>query len=371
MRLMTGEYKRQELHSRYNSSYYTFTPQLLTNEKLWVEDSELAILTAKTYKLLGVIEGLIEYAPNIKYISTWLKTKDVYYSLLIDNKTKEKFTDFYRLMHKENDVDLQKLYRAYNYALNNPFNNYGLSIVYNDILNDNEVEELCSFRQEPMIWCEVFTSSMVYNPTDPSEIPELYKDMVDFLYSNEIIDNLAKSAILHYQFEMIKPFYSYNGFLGRLLFTMIPNQAGFSAISYIAFFEYLFEHREDYFKILSSTQVTGDYLSLIKYIVRGMLTSSERCIDSIKKLEETMLMDEMKIRNSKQQTKGMLDVYEYFKRHLNSDIKSVSEDLGLSYNTASKAVDLFIKLKILNIETVQARHKKFRYTKVLKILNET
>ena len=64
---------------------------------------------------------------------------------------------------------------------------------------------------------------------------------------------------------MIKPFSSYNGFLGRVLFTMIPNQAGFSAISYIAFSEYLFEYREDYFKILSSTQVTGGYISIIKY----------------------------------------------------------------------------------------------------------
>ena len=117
---MTGEYKKQELHYRYNSSYYTFTPQMLTNEKLWVEDSELAILTAKTYKLLGVIEGLVEYAPNVEYISIWLKTIEVYYSLLIDNKTKEKFMDFYGLIHKERDVDLQKLYKAYNCALNNP-----------------------------------------------------------------------------------------------------------------------------------------------------------------------------------------------------------------------------------------------------------
>lgn len=365
---MTGEYKKQDLHYRYNSSYYTFTPQMLTNEKLWAEDSELVTLTAKTYKLLGVIEGLIEYAPNIKYISTWLKTKDVYYSLLIDNKTKEKFTDFYRLMHKENDVDLQKLYKAYTYALNNPFNKYGLSIVYNDILNDTEVEELYSFRQEPRIWYKSFTSSMVYNPTDPSEIPELYEDMVDFLYSNEIVDSLAKSAVLHYQFEMIKPFSSYNGFLGRLLLTMIPHQSGFNAITYIAFSEYLFEHKEDYFKILSSTQVAGDYLSLIKYMVRGMLSASERCIGRIKKLEEIMQKDEMKIINSKEQIKGIFEVYTYFKQYLISDIKSISKDLELSYNTVSKCVDLLIKLKILNIETVQSRHRKFIYVKVSTLL---
>lgn len=169
---------------------------------------------------------------------------------------------------------------------------------------------------------------------------------------------------------MIKPFEENNGFFGRLIFPMILNYTGFKAITHLAYSEFLYEHRENYFKILSSTQGVGDFLRLIKYFLRGMLYSTERGIKRVNNLEAVMLKDELKIRNSTTQVKGIYDVYAYFKRHLISDIKSISEDLGLSYNTASKAVDLLIKLKILNIETVQSRHRKFRYTKVLKDLNE-
>ena len=90
-----------------------------------------------------------------------------------------------------------------------------------------------------------------------------------------------------------------------------------------------------------------------------MLSVSERCINRIKNIEEIMNKDELKIKNSKEQIKGIFEV---------SDIMSVSKDLGLSYNTVSKCMDLLIKLKILNI--VQSRHRKFRYTKVLKMLEE-
>lgn len=66
MRLTTDEYKKQDLHYH----YYTFTPQILTNENLCVEDDEFFILTAKEYKELGVTECLMEYAPNAECIST-------------------------------------------------------------------------------------------------------------------------------------------------------------------------------------------------------------------------------------------------------------------------------------------------------------
>lgn len=56
MKLLAGEYKKQSLHSRYKAPYYTFTPRMLTDEELWVQDVELSILTAKVYKELGVDE---------------------------------------------------------------------------------------------------------------------------------------------------------------------------------------------------------------------------------------------------------------------------------------------------------------------------
>lgn len=151
---------------------------------------------------------------------------------------------------------------------------------------------------------------------------------------------------------------------------MVLNHAGFNAITYLTYSEFLYEHRESYFEILSSTQSVGDFLRLVKYFLRGMLSAAEREIERVTNLEETMLRDELKIRNSAMQVKGIYDVHNYFKQHLVSDIKSASADLGLSYNTVSKAVDLLIKVKILNIETVQVRHRKFRYTKILKLLNE-
>lgn len=192
------------------------------------------------------------------------------------------------------------------------------------LTNDTENYELTVFRQEPKIWCEIFTRGIIYNSTDLSEIPEMYNDMVNFLCSNERTDSLAKSAVLHYQFEMIKPFEAHNVFWGRLIFLMILNYTGFKAITHLAYSEFLYEHRENYFKILSSTQGVGDFLRLIKYFLRGMLSSTEKGIKRVNNLEAVMLKDELKIRNSTTQVKCIYDIYAYFKRHLISDIKSIS-----------------------------------------------
>jgi len=48
----------------------------------------------------------------------------------------------------------------------------------------------------------------------------------------------------------------------------------------------------------------------------------------------------------------------------------VSNDLGMSFNTATKLINILCELNILQMENVQARHRVFVHDRLLDALSE-
>jgi Fic family protein len=168
---------------------------------------------------------------------------------------------------------------------------------------------------------------------------------------------------------MIHPFERYNGIVGRIMFSMILHRHGIEVAPFIGLSEYLFFNKNDYFEILRTTQYSGGYIALIKFFVRCYFITANRTSAQVEKLALIITEDEKRI-NADKSAKSTLMVFDYFKRHLISEIRPISQALSISYNTASKAVDILLAAGILSNNSQHSRHRVFVYKRLLDTLTD-
>lgn len=75
----------------------------------------------------------------------------------------------------------------------------------------------------------------------------------------------------------------------------------------------------------------------IKYFIRIINEATQTSVDLLKKYEETIKLDEEKLRAKVPKTKSVWSVYEYLKVSPVTSIPITAEHLNLSYNSVSKA----------------------------------
>jgi len=80
--------------------------------------------------------------------------------------------------------------------------------------------------------------------------------------------------------------------------------------------------------------------------------------------------DEKRISAAHASNKLLPMVFDYFKSRIYSQVRMVSNDLGISFNTATKLINILCELNILQMENVQARHRVFVYNRLLEALSE-
>jgi Fic family protein len=163
----------------------------------------------------------------------------------------------------------------------------------------------------------------------------------------------------HYQFEMIHPFDRYNGLVGRILSQVILLNANYTAASFICHSEYLNLHKEAYFDKLSATQRGSGFLPWVKFFVEGMCVVADQAIERIKRFTDIVSEDEKRLATLVPASKYIKPVYNYFRQNLISEIMPISDILGISYNTAAKAVKSLTEVNILTLEQKQSRHKVY------------
>lgn len=81
----TGNYTKQRKNEKFNFTNYTFTPRPLKGATLFKMDDELAALLVEAHRNLGLLEGLLQYAPNKNSFCELMLLKECTYSRMIDH----------------------------------------------------------------------------------------------------------------------------------------------------------------------------------------------------------------------------------------------------------------------------------------------
>ena len=191
-----------------------------------------------------------------------------------------------------------------------------------------------------------------------------------FINNEDGLEPLIKSALIHYQFETIHPFLDGNGRIGRLLinlFLMEKKLLSYETL-YISYF--LKRNRVEYYDRLTEVRAKGNFEQWVKFF---LLATYESAMDAIQTIDELVRLHNKNteiVKSTGKAAKTIMKVFNYLEGSPIIDIKKTSEELGLSFNAVSNAVNILVQLDILKqTENVQ-RNRVFAYEEYLNILRK-
>ena len=128
------------------------------------------------------------------------------------------------------------------------------------------------------------SGAIVYLPPESQDVPALMKDLVAWIGDTK--DELPcpiRSAIAHYQFATIHPYYDGNGRTARLLSTLILYVGGYDLGGFYSLEEYYGRNLAGYYKALSVGPSHNYYMGRVEayisnwiaYICIGMVEAFE------------------------------------------------------------------------------------------------
>ena len=207
-----------------------------------------------------------------------------------------------------------------------------------------------------------------YIPPAPHELDVLLSNFEKYLNDESAKYPLIQIALLHYQFESIHPFLDGNGRVGRLLIVLflLENRLLSKPILYISYF--LKPNRMEYYDRLSAVRQSGDYAQWVKFFLRALIQSAKDASASLNELSTLYEQNIAKI-DALARNKNIKKLFLYINKHPIIDISKSASELGLSYNTLLKAVNMLKELDILILgDESKSRNKLYFYEKYLEIL---
>lgn len=175
---------------------------------------------------------------------------------------------------------------------------------------------------------------------------------------------------------MIHPFEKYNGVVGRILPFMVLRKIVGNALPVLCLSEDLLLNKNEYFDMLRTTQYSGGYVRWIKFFIQIINEAARNSAELLKKYEETIKLDEERLRNAMPQTSTFWNVYEYIKAFPVTSIPIVAQNLSLSYNSVSKAFSALQENNLIMQGSSAKRNRVWEYSNLdfifsLPCINET
>jgi Fic family protein len=361
--------------------YKSFLPKPLPPSTPIELDEEIVKLLSKANRNIGILEGISIQIPNVELFVSMYVRKEALLSSQIEG-TQATLDDILDPKIEENTnrhvADVINYIKASQYALARlselPICNRLIKETHEILMQDVRGGEKTpgEFRCSQN-WIGPAGSTLKdarYIPPNPEDMIEAMSDLEKFINSEDELDPLIKIALIHYQFETIHPFLDGNGRIGRLMIALflIEKKLLSHETLYISYF--LKRNRIEYYDRLMEVRMKGNFEQWIKFF---LLATYESAQDAIKTIDELIKLHDNNyevINNTGKVAKTLIKVFNYLEGSPIIDIKKTSEELKISFNAASNAVNKLVELDILRqTENVQ-RNRVFAYEEYLRILRK-
>jgi Fic family protein len=181
---------------------------------------------------------------------------------------------------------------------------------------------------------------------------------------------LIKAALAHVQFESIHPFLDGNGRLGRLLITFLFRVEGMLREPLLYLSLYFKQHRQQYYDLLQSVRLTGDWESWLHFFLTGVQETATQAGQTAHALMQLAAADEKRIASIGKASGSALRVHRLLQTQPVLSIASASHELKLSVPTVTASMDHLTKLSITRETTGRNYGRIYAYDKYLGILSE-
>ncbi len=195
------------------------------------------------------------------------------------------------------------------------------------------------------------TDEVIFMPPPPEKVPNLMKEFVSWLNSNDFFElhPVLIAGISHYEFVRIHPFVDGNGRTARALATLILYLREFDIKRFFALDDYYDSDRTAYYTALKSVnQKTLDLTNWLEYFTDGVLISISRVKEKVLRLS---------IERKKKEkigqialTERQMKILEYIQRNGRITSGEIQKMFKISRQAAHKEIK-----KLISIDVIEAK----------------
>jgi Fic family protein len=214
-------------------------------------------------------------------------------------------------------------------------------------------------------------------PPPPAEVERCMAALEAFLHGKttqggdlEPMPTLIRAALAHVQFETIHPFLDGNGRLGRLLIALLLHEGGVLAQPLLYLSLYLKQHRSAYYERLDRVRSHGEWEAWVEFFLEGVEQTAQGAVDTAQRLAALFQADTQRTQSAGRSAASALRLLDALRARPVSNLGGLSQQTGMSFPTASKAMQGLIEAGIARELTGQRRNRVFVYDAYLGILNE-
>ena len=204
------------------------------------------------------------------------------------------------------------------------------------------------YRNRYVVVANRFTGEIFFKPPQNQEVPELVKDLLSWINSEESkeLDPVIEAGVVHYELVRIHPFVDGNGRTRRVLAALILYLRGFDTNQFFCLDDYYDFDKPAYYKALQS--VKPDTLNLtdwLEYFVEGVNISIEAVKERIARLSSKRLRKD----KGKQiaLTERQMRIIEFINQNGKISNRDVREMFKLSNRAALDEINKLLELHVL------------------------
>ena len=363
------------------AAYKSFLPALLPPNPPIELDAEAVSLLVEANKQLAVLESIAARIPNVNLFVSMYVRKEALMSSQIEG-TQATLEDVLDPMIDENVnrnvADVINYIKATEYAVKRlselPLCNRLIKETHSILMEGVRGQEKNpgEFRYSQN-WIGGQGSTLKnarYIPPNPENMVEAMSDLEKYINSDDGLDILIRSALIHYQFETIHPFLDGNGRIGRLLITLFLLEKGLmtTPVLYISYF--LKKNRIEYYDRLTEVRNKGNYEQWVKFFLQAIHESAQDAAITIDRLTELHDKNVAVISGMGRAAKNALQLLAYLEANPIIEITKTANALSMSYNTVSAAIKRLCDAGILVQSAGEQRNRGFSYEAYLNLLRE-
>lgn len=253
---------------------------------------------------------------------------------------------------------------------------HGFESVQRRPLTIGTATEVCSIIKSREMSVRTMPGTFIGNPVTklPIYTPPVGESLIrdklsnweHFVHSDTGLDPLVVMAIAHYQFEAIHPFEDGNGRTGRILSILLLVGAGLLQQPILYLSRYIIENKADYYALLQSVTVTGEWEPWILYVLEGIRQTSLSTVQKIDAIYAVQERTQARIRNT-MSIGANADLISVLFEQPYSRISSVMKACRVSRPTATSWLNALVDAGVL-VSVKAGRERLFINTGFLEVL---
>ena len=208
-------------------------------------------------------------------------------------------------------------------------------------------------------------------PPPPEEVEDCMGALERFLHDDTNgLPVLLNAALAHVQFETIHPFLDGNGRLGRLLISLLLHQGGLLGQPLLYLSLYLKKHRSTYYELLDRVRHDGNWEAWVDFFLEGVEQTARSAVQTARRLVDIFEADTRRVQQTGRSAANSMRVLSALRQRPALRLKNLCEHHGMTFPTATKAIQSLCTLGIAREHTGQRRNRVFVYDAYLAILSE-